>query len=83
MHDVIKHLNLRIVLPAERLQHGVNIYILPFHGLMRQSTVNTAMCLWHYIMSVVYYLQSVEPTVYGEQYKCLSILIIFIDRKYN
>ena len=45
MHDVMKHLNMIIALPAERLQHGVNIYILPFHGLMRQSTVNVAMCL--------------------------------------
>ena len=45
MHDVMNHLNMNIALPAERLHHGVNIYILPFHGLMRQSIVNIAMCL--------------------------------------
>ena len=47
MHDVIKHLNIYSALPAERLQHGVNIYTLPFHGLMGHSTVNIAMCLCH------------------------------------
>ena len=34
-----------IALSAERLQHGVNIYIVSFHGLMGQSTVSIAMCL--------------------------------------
>ena len=44
----MNHLNMNIALPAERLQHGVNIYILlPFHGLMGQTTVNIAMCLCH------------------------------------
>ena len=82
MHDVMKHLNMSIALPAERLQHGVNIYVLPFHGLMGQSSVNIAMRLCH-----VSYLRSVEPTACCEQttitrynYKCLSILIMFIDK---
>ena len=65
MHDVMKHLNMSIILPAERLQHGVTIYILPFHGLMGQSTVNIAMCLCH--VSCILYLRSVEPTLYCEQ----------------
>ena len=65
MHDVMKHLNMSITLPAERLQHGVNIYILPFHGLMGQSAVNLAMCLCY--ASSILYLRSVEPTVYCEQ----------------
>ena len=43
MHAVMKYLNMNIALPAERLQHGVNIFTLPFHGLMGQSTVNIAM----------------------------------------
>ena len=49
MHDVIKHQNMKIALPAEGLQHGVNIYILPFyaHVLIGESTVNIAMCLSH------------------------------------
>ena len=45
MHNVTKKLNMNIALPAERFQHGVNIYILPFYGVMGQSTVNIAMCL--------------------------------------
>ena len=46
---------MNIALPAERLQHGVKICILPFHGLMGQSTVNIAMCLCHvsYIRIIV------------------------------
>ena len=65
MHDVMKCLNKSIALPAERLQLGVNIYILPFHGLMGQSTVNIGVCLCH--VSCILYLRSVEPSVYSEQ----------------
>ena len=46
MHDVMKHLNMNIALPEDRLQHCVNS-ILPFHGLMGQSNVNIDMCLCH------------------------------------
>ena len=63
MHDVMKHLNISIALPAERLQHGVNIYILPFQGLMGQSTVNIAMCLCH--ISCMPYLRGVQPAISG------------------
>ena len=47
MHDVMKHLNMSTALrlACRTLLHGVNIYIVPFHGLMGQSTVNIAMCL--------------------------------------
>ena len=61
MHDVMKHLNMSIALPAKRLQRGhtyggVNIYIiiLPFHGLREQSTANIAKCI--FAMSAVYYI---------------------------
>ena len=47
MHDVIQYLNMNIALHAERMHHDVNIYILLFHGLMGQSTVNIVMCLCH------------------------------------
>ena len=57
MHDVIKHVNMNIALPAERLQHSVNIYILPYCGLMGQSTVNIAMCLCLYTIYEVLSLQ--------------------------
>ena len=50
MHDMLKHPNTNITLPPERLQRGLNISILQFHGLMRQSTVNIAMCLCHVIL---------------------------------
>ena len=42
MHDMLKRPNMNMALPPERLQHGVNIYMLPFHRLMGQSTVNIA-----------------------------------------
>ena len=61
----MKHLNMRIALSAERLQHGVNICILPIHGLIGQSTVNIATCLYH--IGCILYLGSVEPAVYCEQ----------------
>ena len=54
MHDVMKHLNMSITLPAERLRHGVNI---PFHGLKRQSTVNIITCAS--VVPVVYYIYEV------------------------
>ena len=54
MHDVMKHLNVNITLPAERLRHGVNI---PFHGLKRQSTVDFITCAC--VVSVVYYIYEV------------------------
>ena len=53
MHDMMKHLNMNMALHPER----VNIYILPFHGLMGQSTVNIAMCLCHdgCIPTIIFY----------------------------
>jgi len=42
---------MNIALPAESLQHAVNIYILSSHGLMGQSTINVA-------VKVVCYLRS-------------------------
>ena len=46
---------MRIALPAETLQHGVNIYILPSHGLMEQSTVNVATKVVCYLRSAYVY----------------------------
>ena len=57
MHDEMNHLNMNSALPAERLQHGVNIYILPFHGLREQSTVNIAMWCQLYTIYEVLSLQ--------------------------
>ena len=65
MHDAVNHLNMNIALPAERLQHGVDMYILPYHGFDGQSTVNVV--IYAYVMSAVYYLRNVKPTVYCEQ----------------
>ena len=54
MLDVMKQLNKNIALPAERLQHAV-----PWIA----GTVNIAVPG----MTAVYYLRSIEPTVYCEQ----------------
>ena len=60
---MIKLLHTSLALPAERLHHGVDIYILQFHGLMGQSTVNIAKCL--YVMLAVYYIYEVLSLQYA------------------
>ena len=61
---MMKLLNMIIVLSAERVQHGGNVCILRVHGLMGQSTVNIAKCL--YYIGCILYLGRVEPAVYCE-----------------
>jgi len=43
MRDLIKRRNMNTYLPVKSLHHYVNMYILLFHGLVGQPTVNIAM----------------------------------------
>jgi len=63
MHEVMKHLTMNIALPAERLQHAVNVY---FRSMDRWES-HLCLLLCAYVVTVVYYLRSVEPTVHCEQ----------------
>ena len=60
MHDVIKHLNMNIALPVERLQLGVNITVPWIDG-----TINCEYCYVHMscqLYTSIYELLSLQCT---------------------